>query len=27
LAAERFDIEIAGFYGKRKRNLAPNKAA
>ena len=27
LAAEHFDVDIADFYGKRKRNLAPNKAA
>ena len=27
LAAKRFDIDIVGFYGNRKRNLAWNKAA
>ena len=27
LVAERFDIDIVGFYGNRKRNSTPNKAA
>lgn len=27
LAAEHFDVDIAGFYGNRKRNFAWNKAA